>query len=238
MINAGRCNDCDGGGGAGGYVNHCEQALGDNNEMVMAATAKFVFGDDHVRKYQTTVTSANRVYSVSSSEIDALKEFAMCNFDLIKELKVCLVKKDERIVELSKEVDHVSDAPPPLPPSTGGRLYDRVLTYGFFSLPFFSAQLKHKLDEANKHLAEMKAREESLDVLPFTPVSSTSTCSSGMGDLSSVELHEQQDVKPKRRRNRQAAVKQSNASHMLEPVQTKRQRTRSNRAKSSDLNEW
>jgi len=156
-----------------------------------------MFGDEPVRKYQT---AANRVYSVSGSEIDTLKEFTFSNFDLIKELKVCLVKKDEKIAELSKEVDH----------------------------------LKCRLDEANKHLAEMKAREESLDVLPFTPVSST--CSSGMGDLSSAELHEQQDVKPKRRRqNRQAAVKQSNSSHPSEPVQTKRQRTRNSRAKSSDI---
>lgn len=90
-----------------------------------------------------------------------------------------------------------------------------------------------KLDECNQKLAEIAAREESLDVLPFTPVSST--CSSGMGDLSSAELHEQQDVKPKRRRNRQAAVKQPNLSDPLESVQAKRQRTRSNRAKSSDF---
>jgi male-specific lethal 1 len=56
-----------------------------------------------------------------------------------------------------------------------------------------------------------------------------------MGDLSSAELPEQQEVKPKRRRNRQAASKQSN-SDPLELSQPKRQRTRSSRAKSGDLN--
>lgn len=71
-----------------------------------------------------------------------------------------------------------------------------------------------------------------MDVLPFTPVSST--CSSGMGDLSSAELHdqqEQQDNKPKKRRIRQAATKQPNPDP-LESNPTKRPRTRITRAKS------
>jgi len=55
-----------------------------------------------------------------------------------------------------------------------------------------------------------------LDVLPFTPVSST--CTSGMGDLSSAE---QQDVKPKRCRTCQVATKQPNPGP-LELNQTKR----------------
>lgn len=75
------------------------------------------------------------------------------------------------------------------------------------------------------------AEKESLDVLPFTPVSST--CSSGMGDLSSAELPEQQDVKPKKRRSRQAALKQPNPDQLEPNHQPKRQRTRSARAKSS-----
>lgn len=92
-------------------------------------------------------------------------------------------------------------------------------------------QLKQKLDEAKKHLAEIKSQEESIDVLPFTPVSST--CSSGMGDLSSAELPEQQDVKPRRRRNRQVANKIPNPDP--EPSRIKRQRTKNTPAKSSDL---
>jgi len=85
---------------------------------------------------------------------------------------------------------------------------------------------------ANQHLAERAAREENLDVLPFTPVSST--CSSGMGDLSSAELQdqqEQQDIKPKKRKLRQAATKQPNPDP-LESNQTKQPRTRITRAKS------
>jgi len=88
------------------------------------------------------------------------------------------------------------------------------------------------MNKAQQQLAEVEARVESLDVLPFTPVSST--CSSGMGDLSSAELPEQQEVKPKRRRNRQVASKQSN-SDPLELSQPKRQRTRSSRAKSGNF---
>jgi len=85
------------------------------------------------------------------------------------------------------------------------------------------------LAEANQQIA---ARDENLDVLPFTPVSST--CSSGMGDLSSAELQdqqEQQDIKPKKRRIRQAVTKQPDPDQ-LESNQTKRSRTRVTRAKS------
>jgi len=84
-----------------------------------------------------------------------------------------------------------------------------------------------------EHFAvEIPARYDNLDVMPFTPVSST--CSSGMGDLSSAEQHdqqEQQDVKPKRRRTRQVATKQPN-SGPLELNQTKRAKTRITRAKT------
>jgi len=85
------------------------------------------------------------------------------------------------------------------------------------------------LAEVNQHLAD---KEENLDVLPFTPVSST--CSSGMGDLSSAELQdqqEQQEIKPKKRRIRQTTTKQSNPDP-LESNRTKRPRTRITRAKS------
>lgn len=96
----------------------------------------------------------------------------------------------------------------------------------------FVVQLNHELAVANQHIAELVARQENLDVLPFTPVSST--CSSGTGDLSSAELQdqqEQQDIKPKKRRIRQAAIKQPNPDP-LESNQTKRPRTRITRAKS------
>lgn len=98
------------------------------------------------------------------------------------------------------------------------------------------------MDEANQHIAEIAGREESLDVLPFTPVSST--CSSGMGDMSSAELHEQQEVKPKRRRIRQATIKRPYPDLLepntdpLEPNLTKRQRTRRNRTKSGLILSW
>lgn len=82
------------------------------------------------------------------------------------------------------------------------------------------------------YVPEMHPRYDNCDVLSFTPVSST--CSSGMGDLSSAEQHdqqEQQDVKPKRRRTRQVATKQPNPDP-LESNQTKRVRTRITRAKA------
>lgn len=91
------------------------------------------------------------------------------------------------------------------------------------------------MKESEQHRAELEARNEALDVLPFTPVSST--CSSGMGDLSSAELPEQQEVKPKKRRNRQVVIKQPNPDP-LETNQAKRQRTRSNRAKSGEISHF
>jgi len=63
---------------------------------------------------------------VASSEIDTLKEFTLSNFDLIKELKVCLLKKDEKIAELAKEVDYVSGA--------DDEVFLRILIAPFFIL--------------------------------------------------------------------------------------------------------
>lgn len=88
------------------------------------------------------------------------------------------------------------------------------------------------MTKIEQYVAEIHARCGNSDVMPFTPVSST--CSSGMGDLSSAEQHdqqEQQDVKPKRRRTRQVATKQPNPNP-LESNQTKRTRTRITRAKT------
>lgn len=89
------------------------------------------------------------------------------------------------------------------------------------------------MNEANQRIAELAAREASLDVLPFTPVSST--CSSGMGDLSSAELPEQQDSKTKKRKSRQVNNKRPNSEHSESNQTTKRQRTRSTRAKSGNF---
>lgn len=81
-------------------------------------------------------------------------------------------------------------------------------------------------------VGDVAVRGENLDALPFTPVSST--CSSGMGDLSSAEIQdqqEQQEIQPKKRRLRQPAIKQPNPNP-LESNQTKQPRTRITRAKS------
>lgn len=100
----------------------------------------------------------------------------------------------------------------------------------------FVVQVHQQLADANKTIAKFNTdREESLDVLPFTPVSST--CSSGMGDLSSAELHEQQEqqeIKPKKRRIRQVTIKQP-IPKPLESNQTKRPRSNTTRAKSSNF---
>uniref|UniRef100_A0A2S2NYK5 Male-specific lethal 1 n=1 Tax=Schizaphis graminum TaxID=13262 RepID=A0A2S2NYK5_SCHGA len=193
------CRIVNGGGGvvAGGYVNHCEQVLDDQNEMVMAASKITVAaGND-----QAVASINHRVYPPSSSELNRLKDLTLGNLMIIEEYSNNLSQNNETILELTKEVEF----------------------------------LKQKLTEANQRIAELSAREENLDVLPFTPVSST--CSSGMGDLSSAELHdqqEQQENKPKKRRIRQAATKQPNPDP-LESNQTKRPRTRITRAKSAKI---
>ncbi|XP_016658685.1 male-specific lethal 1-like 1 isoform X2 [Acyrthosiphon pisum] len=214
---AGRCNsggggrvsamskDCrivNGGGGGvvvGGFVNHCEQVLDDQNEMVMAASKiGVVSGSD-----QTVASINHRVYPPSSNELGKLKDLAIDNLILLEEYSKSVALQNEKISQLTNEVDI----------------------------------LKQKLALANQHIAEIATREENLDVLPFTPVSST--CSSGMGDLSSAELQdqqEQQDIKPKRRRLRQAVTKQPNPDP-LESTQTKQPRTRTTRAKSGKMQE-
>ncbi|KAL4092010.1 hypothetical protein QTP88_026593 [Uroleucon formosanum] len=213
---AGRCNsggggrvsamskDCrivNGGGSGvvvvGGFVNHCEQVLGDQNEMVMAASKIAVVpGSD-----QTVASINHRVYPPSSNELNKLKELGIEHITLLREFSKSDSLKNEQILQLSNQVTF----------------------------------LNHELAVANQHIAELVARQENLDVLPFTPVSST--CSSGTGDLSSAELQdqqEQQDIKPKKRRIRQAAIKQPNPDP-LESNQTKRPRTRITRAKSAKI---
>lgn len=90
-------------GGGGGYVNHCEQELGDKNEVVMAASKIAVnSGGD-----QLTTSTAKRGYPSSSTEV-TLKEWTYSNLNLIDNLKAQVVQKDETIVQLSKEVEYVS----------------------------------------------------------------------------------------------------------------------------------
>ncbi|XP_060875105.1 male-specific lethal 1-like 1 isoform X1 [Metopolophium dirhodum] len=195
------CRIVNGGGGGGvvvgGFVNHCEQVLDDQNEMVMAASKiAVVSGSD-----QTVASINHRVYPPSSNELGKLKDLAIDNLILLEEYSKSVALQNEKISQLTNEVDF----------------------------------LKQKLALANQHIAEIAAREENLDVLPFTPVSST--CSSGMGDLSSAELQdqqEQQDIKPKKRRIRQATTKQPNPDP-LESNQTKQPRNRITRAKSAKI---
>ncbi|XP_025405180.1 male-specific lethal 1 homolog [Sipha flava] len=197
MINTSRCNggactvvmpkaECRmvNGGSGGGYVNRCEQALDDKNEMVLA-TSKITGNGDQI---VATVTNNGTYSSSNTSEVVSLQVHNMA----LDEIK----KMNEKIKQMSEEIYY----------------------------------WKRKVEEFEKHSTNnvSAARDDPLDVLPFTPVSST--CSSGMGDMSTVEL---QEVKPRRRRNRQVANKLPN-SNPLEPSQIKRQRTRSTRAKSNE----
>ncbi|XP_029345717.1 male-specific lethal 1-like 1 [Acyrthosiphon pisum] len=95
--------------------------------------------------------------------------------------------------------------------------------------------IKQKLALHNQYIPKIAAREKNLDVLPIIPVSST--CSSGMKDLTSTGLQDQQEqqgIKPKRRRICQAATEQPNPDP-LKPNQTKQSRTRITRPKSAKI---
>lgn len=90
--------------GGGGYVNRCEQALGDKNEVVMAASkiAVATGGDQMV-----AVATNNHVYPLDS-QFDTLKKFSMDNIDFIEKLKNIVVNKNEEIKELTKQLNYVS----------------------------------------------------------------------------------------------------------------------------------
>ncbi|XP_060862324.1 protein male-specific lethal-1-like [Metopolophium dirhodum] len=95
--------------------------------------------------------------------------------------------------------------------------------------------LKQKLAIPNQYIAKPVAREKNLDVLPFTQVSST--CSSGIGNLSLAKIQdqqEQQDIKLKKQRIRQAASKQPNPDP-LECNQTKQRRTSITQTQSAKI---
>jgi len=101
------CRIVNGGGGivVGGYVNHCEQVLGDQNEMVMAASKIAVVASND----QTVASINHRVYPPSTNELGKLKDLALDNLMLIEEYTKTLEIKNEKILLLTNEVDYVSD---------------------------------------------------------------------------------------------------------------------------------
>jgi len=104
------CRIVNGGGGgggvvAGGYVNHCEQVLGDQNEMVMAASKIAVAAGGN----QAVASINHRVYPPSSNELGSLKDLTLNNLMLMEEYTNSLVQKNEKIIQLTKEVEYVSD---------------------------------------------------------------------------------------------------------------------------------
>jgi len=93
-----------GGAVAGGYANHCEQVLDDQNEMMMAASRITVAAD------QPVAPKSHRVYPPSSNETNKLKEFHRVNTIMfMQELYNNDVKDKETISELKKQVEFVSD---------------------------------------------------------------------------------------------------------------------------------
>lgn len=92
------------GGGDGGFVNHCEQVLDDQNEMVMAASKiAVVSGSD-----QTVASINHRVYPPSSNELGKLKDLAIDNLILLEEYSKSVALQNEKISQLTNEVDFVS----------------------------------------------------------------------------------------------------------------------------------
>jgi len=118
---AGRCNsgrgsamskECrivNGGGGggavavAGAYVNHCEQVLDDQNEMMTAASKITVAAD------QLVAPKSRRVYPPSSNETNKIKELIQVNGLLLQEFCNNAVKDKEMNSDLKKQVELVSD---------------------------------------------------------------------------------------------------------------------------------
>jgi len=98
------CRIVNGGGGGvvvGGFVNHCEQVLDDQNEMVMAASKMAV-----VSASDQTVASINhRVYPPSSNK---LKAPSSLNHKLKRDSGNSEVLQNEKILQLKNEVDYVS----------------------------------------------------------------------------------------------------------------------------------
>jgi len=102
------CRIVNGGGGGGvvvgGFVNHCEQVLDDQNEMVMAASKiAVVSGSD-----QTVASINHRVYPPSSNELGKLKDLAIDNLILLEEYSKSVALQNEKISQLTNEVDFVS----------------------------------------------------------------------------------------------------------------------------------
>jgi hypothetical protein len=109
MINTSRCNggactvvmpkaECRmvNGGSGGGYVNRCEQALDDKNEMVLA-TSKITGNGDQI---VATVTNNGTYSSSNTSEVVSLQVHNMA----LDEIK----KMNEKIKQMSEEIYYVT----------------------------------------------------------------------------------------------------------------------------------
>jgi len=95
MVNGGS------GGVVGGFVNRCEQVLGDQNEMVMAASK--------IASDQTVASVNHRVYPPSTNELGKLKDLSLDNVTLIEDLSNDLSLKNEEIFDLKNQREIVSN---------------------------------------------------------------------------------------------------------------------------------
>lgn len=90
-------------GGSGGYVNRCEQALDDKNEMVMA-TSKVTGGGDQI---VASATNNGICPPTDSSKLVSLKEYTYTNIMMIDEFEAEIKLRDNKINQLTKEVNYV-----------------------------------------------------------------------------------------------------------------------------------
>lgn len=91
--------------GGGGYVNHCEQVLDDQNEVVLAAANIAVAAGGDLHKLPV---SMNGGYPLED-EFDNLKDFTIKNFEIMDQLQKLVEKQDKEIKELNKKLNYVSD---------------------------------------------------------------------------------------------------------------------------------
>lgn len=91
--------------GGGGYVNHCEQVLDDQNEVVLAAANVAVAAGGDLHKLPVSI---NGVYP-SEAEFNSLKKFTVKNLEIMEELRNLMDQKNEEIKELNNKLNYVSD---------------------------------------------------------------------------------------------------------------------------------
>jgi len=95
-----------GNGGAvvvGGFVNHCEQGLDNQNTLVLVERPAVVPVSD-----QTVATINHRVYPPSSNEMGKLKDLTINNVMLLEEYSKSVALQNEKIIQLTNEVKFVS----------------------------------------------------------------------------------------------------------------------------------